>query len=257
MCRDDGEFVCGLRTLDNIVAHSDGTVVEVISNVTESIPYEVTNPGNMIKIKHNDFYQTRYLYLAYGSVKVKVGDKVKKGQIIGYMGDTGNAFGKHLHFEILKNNNKIDPTYYLDTDLPNNNTVNVFYRVRTKRHGWLPEVKNLEDFAGFENSPITDIAIKVDNGSIRYRVHIKDGDWLPYVTGYDVTNTSNGYAGNGSIIDAIEVYYFTPENIRPYKKAKYAVNNYPWQYDNEKINGQDGYAGVFGKIITKFQIIIE
>ena len=39
--------------------------------------------------------------------------------------------------------------------------------------------------------------------------------------------------------------------------AKYKVNDYPYQYDNETTNGQDGYAGVFGVDVTKFQITIE
>lgn len=135
--------------------------------------------------------------------------------------------------------------------------VNVFYKVRTKENGWLSEVKNLEDYAGYNSNPITDVAIKVDRGSVRYRVHVKGKVWLPYVTGYDVNNSYNGYAGNSSVIDAIEVYYYTPEDIRPYKRAKYRVNNYSWQYDNERSNGQDGYAGVLGSNVTKFQIIIE
>lgn len=148
------------------------------------------------------------------------------------------------------------------------NEVNVYYRVKTQKHGWLSEVKNLEDYAGWENSPITGLAIRVDKGSIKYRVHIKEikdsngnvivkGRWLPYVTGYDIKDKKNGYAGNGNIIDCVECYYYTPNNIRPYKKAKYKVNNYPYQYDNEKTNGQDGYAGVYGVSATKFQITIE
>lgn len=134
--------------------------------------------------------------------------------------------------------------------------VNVYYRVKTQKYGWLSEVKNLNDYAGWENSPITGVAIRVDKGSIKYRAHIKGGQWLPYVTGYDINNMTNGWAGNNLAIDLIEVYYYTPSNIRPYKKAKYRVNNYPWQYDNEKTNGQDGYAGVFGVTATKFQIEI-
>ena len=139
-----------------------------------------------------------------------------------------------------------------------NKKVNVYYRVKTKKHGWLPEVKNLEDYAGWENSPITGVAIRVDKGSIKYRVHIKGKGWLPYVTGYNINDIINGFGGDGkNVIDAIEVYYYTPNDIRPYKKAKYKVNNYPWQYDNEKTNGQDGYGGVIGVDATKFQICIE
>lgn len=137
------------------------------------------------------------------------------------------------------------------------NNVNVYYRVKTQKHGWLSEVKNLEDYAGWQESPIIGVAIKVSQGIIKYRVHIKDGNWLPYVTGYNINDIKNGWAGNNKIIDAIECYYYTPDNIRPYKKAKYKINNYSWQYDNEKTHGQDGYAGVFGVNATKFQIIIE
>jgi N-acetylmuramoyl-L-alanine amidase CwlA len=137
------------------------------------------------------------------------------------------------------------------------NQVNVYYRVKTQKHGWLGEVKNLNDYAGWQNSPITGVAIRVDKGSIRYRVHIKGGQWLPYVTGYDIKNMANGWAGNNLAIDLIEAYYYTPSNIRPFKKVKYRVNGLPWQYDNEKKNGQDGYAGIIGKNITKLEMIIE
>lgn len=153
-------------------------------------------------------------------------------------------------------------------DNPVSNEVNVYYMARTQKHGWLSEVKNLEDYAGWENSPITGLAIRIDNGSIKYRVHIKEirdnngniivkGRWLPYVTGYNIKDKINGYAGNGNIIDCVECYYYTPDNIRPFKKAKYKVNNYPYQYDNETSNNQDGYAGVYGVSATKFQITIE
>ena len=92
-------------------------------------------------------------------------------------------------------------------DNPISNEVNVYYRVKTQKHGWLSEVKNLEDYAGWENSPITGLAIKVDKGSIKYRVHIKGGNWLPYVTGYNTNDSNNGYAGIiGKPIDGIRMY---------------------------------------------------
>lgn len=138
-----------------------------------------------------------------------------------------------------------------------NSNVNVFYRVKTQAHGWLGEVKNLEDYAGYKSSAITGLAIKVDKGSIKYRVHVKGGNWLGWITDYNINNGKTGYAGNGKPIDAIQVYYYTPSNIRPYKKAVYKVNNYGWQHDTDTTNGQDGYAGLFGKNVTKFQISIK
>ena len=145
----------------------------------------------------------------------------------------------------------------ISTNTAKNETVNVYYRVKTQKHNWLPEVKNLEDYAGYNNSAITDVAIKVDKGSIKYRVHVKGGNWLGWITDYNINNGKTGYAGNGKPIDAIQVYYYTPSNIRPYKKAVYKVNNYGWQNDTDTTNGQDGYAGLFGKNVTKFQISIK
>ena len=143
------------------------------------------------------------------------------------------------------------------SSVPSSNVVNVYYRVKTQKHGWLPEVKNLEDYAGWENSPITGLAIRVDKGSIKYRVTTVSGKQVGWITGYNINDYIKGWAGNGEAIALVEVYYYTPNNIRPYKKAKYKVNNYDWQYDNEKTNGQDGYAGVMGVPATKFQIVIE
>lgn len=143
------------------------------------------------------------------------------------------------------------------SSVPSSNVVNVYYRVKTQKHGWLPEVKNLEDYAGWENSPITGLAIRVDKGSIKYRVHIKGKRWLPYVTGYDINDFNNGFAGDGvNAIDCVECYYYTPNDIRPYQYAYYKVNDYPYQKDLIKGNGFDGFGGVRGVPMTKFQIYI-
>ena len=80
---------------------------------------------------------------------------------------------------------------------------------------------------------------------------------MGWIHQYNIKDKINGYAGNGKPIDAIQVYYTTPSNIRPYKRAKYKVNNYGWQYDTETKNKQEGHAGIFGKNVTKLQITIE
>ena len=121
-------------TLDNIVAHSNGTVVQVTKDCNANTNGENgnslnrSNPSNMVKIDHGNGYQTRYLHLAYGTVKVSVGQKVPKGQALGYMGNTGYSFGGHLHFEVMKDNNQIDPTNYLENDLPINTSDNSYSR---------------------------------------------------------------------------------------------------------------------------------
>lgn len=138
------------------------------------------------------------------------------------------------------------------------------YRVRSGGR-WLPYVTDLADYAGITGQAITDVAIKVTEGSVRYRVHVKGGGWLPYVSGCDISDSTNGYAGNGRPIDAIEVYYNTPDPVVSkygWLKAKYRVAPignyyYPWQYDNETSSGQDGYAGCFGRKIDWLQITMS
>ena len=98
------------------VAHSDGVVVGTRNNCTG---FETGSYGNYVKLRHSNGYYTLYAHMAYNTVKVKVGDKVKKGQVLGYMGNTGYSFGGHLHFEVRTPSDvKIDPTPYLDKDLP-------------------------------------------------------------------------------------------------------------------------------------------
>lgn len=150
----------------------------------------------------------------------------------------------------------------INTPVSKSLSVNAYYRVFANGN-WYPEVKNLEDYAGVKGEAVKAIAIKVDIGSVKYRVHLKNGNWLPYVTGYDINDITNGYAGNGrDEIDAVEVYYFTPAGYS-YKKAKYRVSPvngtsyYDWQTDNDKTNGMDGYAGAMNVPIDRFQLIIE
>ena len=96
-------------TFDYVVAHSDGTVVAVVSDINYNTSKSGKRTyGNYVKIKHDN-----------GSVTVKNGDRVSKGQILGYMGNTGYSFGAHVHFEVRDENDKyIDPTGYVDADLP-------------------------------------------------------------------------------------------------------------------------------------------
>lgn len=244
-------------TLAYITAHSSGTVVAYRNNCNG---FENGSYGNYVKIKHDDGYYTLYAHMAFNTVRVKTGDRVQRGQILGYMGNTGMSYGGHLHWEVRDPSDvKIDPTPYLDANLPSvsNEEVNVYYKVKTKDYGWLSEVKNLEDYAGWKNSPIIGFAVKVDKGSVWYQAHVKGGDWLPKVTGYDINDFENGWAGDDREIDCVRIYYNTPSDIRPFKKAKYKANDYEWQYDNETSHGQDGFAGVYGVNITELRIIIE
>lgn len=108
-------------TLDEVVAHSAGTVVGVVANCNRNTGFAggAKIYGNYVKIKHDNGMYTFYAHLKYGSVAVALNQRVEKGQILGYMGNTGYSFGAHVHFEVRnKNNVQIDPTQYISGDLP-------------------------------------------------------------------------------------------------------------------------------------------
>ncbi len=65
--------------------------------------------GNTIKIKHNSTYTTAYLHLSKYAKGLKVGSRVKQGEVIGYVGATGSATGPHLDFRVWKNGTPVDP----------------------------------------------------------------------------------------------------------------------------------------------------
>ena len=64
--------------------------------------------GNCIKIKHNKTYQTIYAHMKNFSNIAIPGNRVKQGQIIGYVGSTGLSTGPHLHYEVIENGKKIN-----------------------------------------------------------------------------------------------------------------------------------------------------
>jgi murein DD-endopeptidase MepM/ murein hydrolase activator NlpD len=70
-----------------------------------------TGYGKMVKIQHSDGFITVYAHLS--RIKARAGEKVKRGEVIGKAGNTGTSSGVHLHFEILKNGNPVDPQKYV------------------------------------------------------------------------------------------------------------------------------------------------
>tara|TARA_Y100000590_G_scaffold466915_1_gene643875 strand:- start:425 stop:1732 length:1308 start_codon:yes stop_codon:yes gene_type:complete len=64
--------------------------------------------GNCIKIKHNSTYETVYAHMSKFAKGMKVGKKVRQGQIIGYVGSTGMSTGPHLHYEVIVNGKKVN-----------------------------------------------------------------------------------------------------------------------------------------------------
>lgn len=92
----------------DIYASADGTVVFAGFGKTGS---GYGGYGNVVKIKHDDTYSTLYGHCS--SLLVKTGQKVKQGEVIALVGNTGNSKGNHCHFELRVNDVQVNPASYI------------------------------------------------------------------------------------------------------------------------------------------------
>jgi murein DD-endopeptidase MepM/ murein hydrolase activator NlpD len=89
-----------------VYATGDGKVTE--AHFSDSF-------GRVVYLDHQFGFSTRYAHLS--EFAVAVGDGVKRGQIIGYVGDTGHSFGNHLHYEVLFRGDQVNPINFFQRDL--------------------------------------------------------------------------------------------------------------------------------------------
>ena len=239
--------------LDYIVAHSDGKIIQAqdgLGNMKGTNSY-----GNYVKIDHGNGYCTLYAHMQKG-ISVKNGQYVKKGQVLGYMGNTGNSYGAHLHFEVWKGGTRINPTEYLEKDLPSK--INVIYQTHDKVvHKYWGEITNYNNvnsngYAGYIGHAMDGLKVRLSNGAkVYYQAHIKGGKWLPVVSKWD--NTASGYAGiYNKDIDGISM---RAEGCT----LKYRVHllNGGWLDWVSKMDINDsvhGMAGIYGRTIDAIQI---
>ena len=118
--------------IDKIVAHSSGKVIKVVDYLGGTngvLDKENMGYGNYVMLLHDGNYVTLYAHME--SVSVCENQIINQGDEIGLMGNTGNSFGTHLHFELRKYKSKpsvnlhdlslyewLNPTEYLDAELP-------------------------------------------------------------------------------------------------------------------------------------------
>ncbi|HOP02988.1 MAG TPA: M23 family metallopeptidase [Tenuifilaceae bacterium] len=87
-----------------IYATGKGTVTEAA--------FSFFGYGNVVMVDHDFGYKTRYAHL--DKILVTSGQKISRGQIIGYLGNSGRSTGPHLHYEVLLRNNPVDPLNYFN-----------------------------------------------------------------------------------------------------------------------------------------------
>ena len=83
-------------------------VMSIGDGVVTSMKYEGAG-GNTVRIRHNSVYTTAYLHLSKYGPGLKAGQRVRQGQVIGYVGSTGRSTGPHLDFRVWKNGTPINP----------------------------------------------------------------------------------------------------------------------------------------------------
>jgi murein DD-endopeptidase MepM/ murein hydrolase activator NlpD len=105
--------ITGKQAWHNGVDFAGKEGAEVITVAAGVVVYAAARNGygKMVEVNHGGGFSTRYGH--HKELKVKVGDIVKKGQIIGLMGSSGRSTGPHVHFEVFKNGRVVDPSTYI------------------------------------------------------------------------------------------------------------------------------------------------
>ncbi|WP_432749231.1 peptidoglycan recognition protein family protein [Pediococcus pentosaceus] len=185
-------------------------------------------------------------------------------------GITKAQFAHDVKYGFSSSGNNVNPT---PTPTPkpskptNKKAVHVTYALHQKGKKWLNPVKDfgsgLNGFAGVPNSVHDMLYIKVNRGSIKYRVHTKEDGWLPWVKKANKKDTVNGVAGiKGHTIDGVQMYYTTPSG-ETYQQAYYRsqttqrANYLGTCADNGTVSGYDSWAGMLGEPLDRLQIHIN
>lgn len=186
-------------------------------------------------------------------------------------GITKAQFAHDVKYGFSSSGNNVNPT---PTPTPkpskptNKKDVHVTYALHQKGKKWLNPVKDFgsgsNGFAGVPNSVHDLLYIKVNHGSIKYRVHtIEDGCWLPWVHKGNKNDTVNGVAGiKGHTIDGVQMYYTTPKGETCQQSYYHSQTTQRANYlgtcaDNGTVSGYDSWAGVYGEPLDRLQISIN
>jgi septal ring factor EnvC (AmiA/AmiB activator) len=99
----------------DFTAASGTPIYATADGVVRDAGFNTGGYGNRVLINHGFGYETTYSHMY--KVKARVGERVKRGEVIGYIGNTGKSTGPHLHYEVHRNGIAVDPIYYFYNDL--------------------------------------------------------------------------------------------------------------------------------------------
>lgn len=232
---------------------------QLITDMNKAFCERIKKEGYQVGVYYNLDYKRNYLYTdqlkAYVQWLAYYSSSVQKGYDLQQYTGSGSVDGipsKQVDLNYLINEKIIKSKD--EEKQPVKESIDVYYSVKAGGKIY-PMVKNNEDYAGVKGKAITDVAIKVSKGSVKYRVHVLNGNWLPYVTGYDWKEPKNGYAGNGKPIDAIGIVLDGKNEMR-YRVSTINGDYLPWEYD-ENTDQKQTYAGIYGKEIDRIQMNVK
>lgn len=268
------DFVNANGGLCEITAIADGVVVHVQEGVRGY--NEIYSAGNFVKIRHENGYFSRYLHMTLGSIKLKVGDKVKAGQVLGMEGGTGYcipAEAAHLHFDVNDGRAYVDPLPYLTGEKTFEKTVpecavKIGDKVTVKKGEIFSN--GVRPFPEVYNQTYEVLNHSRDNKEALIGVDGKYTGWM-YVTSLELaTDTKNDVAASeGTKPEANKIC--EGHLVKISRNAEKWENGYNipfWVYDNEyyvreNVNGRavigeysDGDFNVTGAIQDKYLIRI-
>lgn len=212
--------------------------------------------GNVVYIDHGNGYQTRYAHQQY--LNVKAGDYVYKGDILGYMGATGNVTGAHVHFEVRINGSTVNPYDYVfngkQFEVSGDYTGVITYQAYTNR--WLSEVYKCDNtdlgYAGIYGESIKGFRCKPEFGYITYEAHEIGGNWIGAVNSKDYSSgNGNSYAGNlNKPIDGIRI-----KSSKGYVDYRVHIKGGDWlEWARGFGSSGNEFAGIYGKEIDGLQM---
>jgi len=194
-----------------VIAAADGTVSHIQtwdgSTTTGDQSY-----GNMVQITHADERTTLYAHLS--KVLVSSGDSVSAGETIGYVGNTGNADGAHLHFEVWQSGQTVDPRPFITGGNPED-PQKKFEELLEKYGGYIAEDGQLRTLDGREaiDKPLAEIEAEAGlNRPVFYAANVTVSEPrstylmnIGYTT--NIEGTTNGWGGkriNGKVAYCVE-----------------------------------------------------
>lgn len=218
---------------NQVYSNCEGIVVEIQDGLdNKKGSTGIISWGNFVLIKHNNGKYSRYAHLKK-NIFVKKGQKVDENSVLGIIGDSGNAYGRHLHFEVQEGSSsktRIDPTPYLQKKIDDTSVImssaDIIYTVVSgdtlsaigKKYGisW----KNLASYNNIQNPNLIhvgdEIKIPCEEVSLFKTYVVKNGDNLSTIAKKYNTTWQKIYERNKKSIDSAAISHGIKANFYNY-----------------------------------------